>query len=119
PRTATSSTWPRLLPTTSTADPSRRTVHREVVDLPATGSSEGRDPCGLLRNHAGVVELGRPGGLAPDQHRRTGPHRHARAAAAASLVAHDVAPLGAVHVAVAVGERGHDVVHAEIVPGAD
>ena len=47
------------------------------------------------------------------------PHGHARAAVAALAVAHDVAPLGAVDVAVAVGEWAHDLVHGGIVAGAD
>ncbi len=56
--------------------------------------------CDLQNEH--MIVGGR---LALDQHRRARPHRQARAAAAALLVAHDVAPLGAVDVAVAVGER--------------
>src|SRR5215470_1539904 len=57
----------------------------------------------LLTDDAGVVEVGRAGRLATHQHRRARPHRHARAAAATLLIAHDVAPFGAVDVAVSVG----------------
>src|SRR5262245_37193031 len=45
-------------------------------------------------------------------------HREARTAAAAFLVAHDVAPFGAIDVAVAVGKRRHGLVEVEIVAGA-
>src|SRR5215471_4495851 len=79
--------------------------------------SEGGDPRSLLQDNACVVEFRRTGRLALDFDQRTRPDRQARAAAAALLIAHDVAPLGAADVAVTIGERLHDLVEVEIVAG--
>lgn len=72
----------------------------------------------MLQDNACVVELRRTSWFAFDLDQWARPYREARTAAAALLVAHDVAPFGAVDVAVAVGKRRHDLVEVEIVAGA-
>src|SRR5262245_5276141 len=85
----------------------------------ATRSSEGGNTGGLLGNDTRVVELGRAGRLTPHDNLRARPHGQSRTAVAALLVAHDVPPLRAVDIAMAVGERRHVLVKVEIMPGAD
>src|SRR6516165_1692012 len=60
-------------------------------------SSKSGDPRRLLENNARVVELWRAGRLTLNPHFGARPHGQPWAAAAALLVAHYVAPLGAVH----------------------
>src|SRR4029079_1221811 len=86
---------------------------------PGTGLAERRDACCLLGDHSGVVEVRGSSRLALDLYRRVRPHRQARAAAAALLVAHDISPLGAVDVAMAVGEGVEVLVKVEIVTRPD
>ncbi len=73
----------------------------------------------FLRDHSGIVLFRGARRLAIDQHGGARPHCHARAAATALLVAHDIPPLGAIDVAVTVGERGHYLVHVEVMARPD
>src|SRR5215471_21744270 len=82
-------------------------------------SSKSGDPRSLLENNARVVEVWRAGRFALDHHFGARPHRQPWAAAAALLVAHYVAPFSAVHVAVAIGKRGHNLVYREVMTGTD
>src|SRR5215831_1966741 len=80
---------------------------------------EGGDARRFFGNHAGIVLLRCAGRRTLEHQLGAGPNRYSPAAAAALLVAHDVAPLGAVYIAVTVGERGHDLVYAEIMARTD
>src|SRR5262245_3794019 len=73
----------------------------------------------FFANDAGIVLVRRASRLTLEHHRGIRPDRHPSAAAAAFLIAHDVAPLGAVDIAVTIGERGHDLVHTEIMARTD
>ena len=61
--------------------------------------TKGRDAQHVAGDHAGVVVPDGTGRSATDQNVWVGPHRQAGAAAAVCLVAHDVAPLVAMHIA--------------------
>jgi hypothetical protein len=76
-------------------------------------------PLSLFQDDSGVVGLRCAGRFALDLDCRIRPHCQARAAAAARLVAHDVAPLGAIHVAMAVREWRFSLIQGCIVTCAE
>src|SRR5262245_49122338 len=67
--------------------------------------SKGGNARRFFGNYAGIVLVRRASRLTLEDHRGTGPDRYPSAAAAAFPIAHDVAPLGAVDIAMTIGER--------------
>ena len=57
--------------------------------------------------------------VAVDPDDRAGPDGDTRTAPAAFLVTHDIAPLRAIDVAVAIGKRGHGLVRIQLVARTD
>src|SRR5262249_1175998 len=68
-------------------------------------SPERCNPSRFFHNDPGIILVGRPGRVALDQQFGARPDRQASATPATVLVAHDVAPLSTVDIAVAVGKR--------------
>src|SRR6476660_2180048 len=74
---------------------------------------------GLLEYNPRIVGVQRAGAVTSVIDCRIGPDWDARAVVAACLVAHDVAPLGPIHVTVAIGERGCILIERPIVAGTN
>src|SRR5215510_2737262 len=91
----------------------------EPLLSPGTALPEPSNAGRLFRDHARIVQLWSAGRLALDQHFWAGPHRKARAPVAARLIAHDIAPFGAIDVAMAIGKWHHVSIDAEIVTCPD
>src|SRR5262249_17418894 len=80
----------------------RRAWHRS---RPASASPEIGNAYCLFQDHPGIIVGIGPGRLTVVQNARVRPIGYARATLTALLIAHDVSPLCAVHVAMAIGER--------------
>src|SRR5215468_3764436 len=72
---------------------------------PASASPEIGNAYCLFQDHPGIIVGIGPGRLTVVQNARVRPIGYARATLTALLIAHDVSPLCAVHVAMAIGER--------------
>src|SRR5215467_12533778 len=89
---------------------------------PSSGSarlSEVGNALGLLKNDSGVVAGGGAGRLSLVGDPGVGPVGYAGAATAALFVAHDIAPLRAIHVAMGVGKRSVVSVNQTVMPGTN
>src|SRR5215471_14051526 len=95
-----------------------RHPYRLPSSLWARRLSEARHAFGLLEDDPGIVRGGGAGRLALVHHPRIGPIGDARAAATTFLIAHHVAPLRAVDVAVREGEWIIVAIHDTVVSGA-
>src|SRR5262245_18651901 len=82
-------------------------------------SAKFRNSLGLLKDNSRVVTCSRSCRLTSIQHSRVRPEWDARAASAALLVAHHVAPLGAIDVPMRIGKRRLVRVHGPVVSGAE
>src|SRR5690349_3582316 len=112
------SAWLITTPAAPPAPP-HRPCERQAAPTRSPDSAERRNSRSILGDHSGVVQLSGAGGLTVDQHGRAGPHRDARAAAATFLVTHNVTPLRAIDVAVAIGKWSHGGVDVEVVTRTD
>src|SRR5262245_6806548 len=98
---------PRPALTRARGQSARAPIPVARVSAPYRGSSEGGYASRLFRNDPGIVHITGSGNITVDYHLRTRPHRQPRAAAAAFLVAHDIAPFRAVDETMAVSEWRH------------
>lgn len=78
------------------------------------GLPELRNPVGLFENDASIVHMDRAARLPTNLDCGVREERQARTATTACLVAHDVPPLGPVHVTVTIWERGQVLIETQV-----